>query len=131
MPGGLRAFDEAWPPWGDMDDRELGVMQNDRHREEFEKTVGRKESRKLRARRRGDRTIWQGFGAFGVVGWSVAVPTLVGVGLGLWIDATWPSRFSWTLMLGFAGIIVGCLNAWQWVTKERREIEREREENGD
>ncbi len=99
------------------------------HRDRLKSEVEQKERRKLRARKHGDRSIWQGFGAFGVIGWSVALPTLIGVALGLWIDATWPSRFSWTLMLTFAGIVVGCLNAWAWVTKERREIEEEREDD--
>jgi ATP synthase protein I len=28
----------------------------------------------------------------------------------------------------FAGIILGCLNAWYWVEKERKEIEEENKE---
>ena len=41
---------------------------------------------------------------FGLVGWTVAVPALIGVAIGLWIDSTWPSRFSWTLMLLVFGV---------------------------
>ena len=65
---------------------------------------------------------------FGVIGWSVAIPTLLGIFIGIWIDTTWPSRFSWTLMLLFAGVVLGCLNAWSWIERERRSIE---EEEGD
>jgi len=54
---------------------------------------------------------------FGVVGWSVAIPTLIGTALGIWIDNNWPSQFSWTLMLLIGGVMVGCLNAWYWVRK--------------
>ena len=57
---------------------------------------------------------------FGLVGWSVAIPTVLGVVVGIWIDVTWPSRFSWTLMLRFIGITLGCLNAGYWVTRESR-----------
>jgi ATP synthase protein I len=92
----------------------------------FLRGVADKERRRIWAIRRGDRSIWEGFGVFGVVGWSVALPTLVGAAAGIWIDARWPSRFSWTLMLTFGGLVVGCLNAWRWVDRERREIERER-----
>ena len=46
-----------------------------------------------------------GLGVFGVVGWSVAIPTLVGIALGVWIDRTWPSQYSWTLMLLFLGVV--------------------------
>lgn len=63
---------------------------------------------------------------FGLVGWSVAIPTLVGVAIGLWIDKTWPSRYSWTLMLLVPGLALGCFNAWYWITRERRRIEAAR-----
>ena len=69
-----------------------------------------------------DDGIWFGLGVFGVVGWSVAVPTLVGTAAGLWIDRTWPSRFSWTLMLLVLGVALGCLNATYWVKKAREKI---------
>jgi len=90
-------------------------------RQQLEKKVAAKQQRKIRARREGDRSVWFGLGMFGLVGWSVAVPTLIGVAVGLWIDSRWPSRFSWTLMLLVLGVAVGCLNAWWWVQRERRE----------
>ena len=81
-------------------------------------TVGRKEARKLRARREKERTAWFWVGLFGLVGWSVSVPTLLGVALGMWIDKVWPGLVSWTLTLLLAGVALGCLNAWYWVTRE-------------
>jgi ATP synthase protein I len=89
----------------------------------FAEEVGKKEKRKIRARQQGDRkSIWFGLGMFGIVGWSVAIPTIIGIVIGIWIDTKWQSRFSWTLMLLFIGVILGCLNAWYWISKERREI---------
>jgi ATP synthase protein I len=88
--------------------------------EDLEKQVGAKESRKMKGRREKDRSIWFGLGMFGLIGWSVAIPTLIGVAVGIWIDTTWPSRFSWTLMLLFIGVILGCVNAWYWVKRESR-----------
>ena len=67
--------------------------------------------------RQEDKAVWFGLGVFGVVGWSVAIPCLAGIALGLWIDRQWPSRFSWTLMLLIGGVMIGCLNAWYWVQK--------------
>ncbi len=84
--------------------------------------VARKESRKVRARRHRGRGMWFGLGVYGLVGWSVVIPTLGGVAIGLWIDRTWPSRFSWTLMLMAAGLLVGCWNAWYWVSLEQKAI---------
>jgi ATP synthase protein I len=56
-----------------------------------------------------------GLGMIGMVGWSVAIPTLLGVAAGMWMDRTWPGPHSWTLTMLFVGVILGCLNAWYWV----------------
>ena len=87
--------------------------------------VGQREERKLRARRAKDRTVWFGLGLFGVVGWSIAIPTLIGIGLGVWLDRTNPGRFSWTLALLLAGVTLGCMNAWYWVSGERELIDED------
>ena len=89
--------------------------------DDLRETIGAKEARKLKARQAPDREIWFGLGMFGLVGWSVAIPTLLGVAVGMWIDVTWPSRFSWTLMLLLVGVLLGCINAWYWVTRESQQ----------
>lgn len=94
-----------------------------RRAEKLSKAVGAKEVRKIKARREKNSGIWFGLGMFGLVGWSVAVPTLIGIALGIWIDLKWPSRYSWTLMLLIIGVILGCLNAWFWITCERKKID--------
>ena len=91
--------------------------------------VGAQEDRKLKARRKGRRSVWFGIGMFGLVGWSIAIPTLLGAALGIWMDAHYPQRFSWTLTLLITGVAAGCLNAWFWIDKERQEIQKELEEN--
>ncbi len=94
----------------------------------FIEKIKRKEKRKLRAQRKKGQAIWFGLGLFGVIGWSVMVPTLIGIAVGIWADRKWPGQISWTLTFLFAGIILGCLNAWYWVEKERKEIEEENKE---
>jgi len=94
----------------------------------FIEKIKRKEKRKLRAQRKKGQAIWFGLGLFGVIGWSVMVPTLIGIAVGIWADRRWPGNISWTLTFLFAGIILGCLNAWYWVEKERKEIEEENKE---
>lgn len=89
-------------------------------------TVGEKAQRHLRARNKAKGSVWFGLGAFGVVGWSIAVPTLAGIALGLWIDFTWPGRLSWTLALMLAGVTVGAFNAWYWISQEQRAMEKEK-----
>ncbi len=105
-----------------MDERHQDV------RKELCRKVRAKEARKIRARQQKDGAVWFGLGMFGLVGWAVAIPTLIGVALGVWIDLKWASRYSWTLMLLIIGIGVGCLNAWFWVSRERKIIEEEIEE---
>lgn len=85
---------------------------------EFRDAVQIKASRKKKARQDTQRDVWFWLGMLGMVGWSVAIPTLLGIALGVWIDKTWPSRYSWTLMLLVAGVALGCLNAWHWVSRE-------------
>lgn len=80
--------------------------------------VARKAERRARAERERSRSIWFSLGMFGLVGWSIAIPAVLGVALGLWIDSRWPGPVSWTLTLLFAGVAVGCLNAWRWMKQE-------------
>lgn len=85
--------------------------------------IAHRAERRRKARRHRDRGTWFGLGMYGMVGWSIAIPTLLGVAAGLWIDSRWPSRFSWTLMLMAAGLLIGCWNAWYWVSLEQRSIQ--------
>lgn len=91
--------------------------------------IGSRESRKLRARNREKNSLWLGFGMFGVVGWSVAIPTLLGAALGYWLDKHYPAHRSYTLILLIAGLSAGCLNAWFWLAKEKKAIQEEEENN--
>ncbi|HNP61314.1 MAG TPA: AtpZ/AtpI family protein [Nitrospirales bacterium] len=93
----------------------------------FTRQVGIKAARKLKAQRHTTRTIWFGLGMMGLIGWSVAIPTLLGASLGLWLDKHYPVPHSWTLTLLFIGLIIGCVNAWHWVTREDQEIRAEQE----
>lgn len=91
--------------------------------ERLGREVGRKAERKLRARRQGQRSLWFGLGMFGLVGWSVALPTVLGVAFGVWLDTRFTGPPSWTLTFLFIGVAIGCLNAWYWVKKEAKHRE--------
>lgn len=90
--------------------------------------VGRDAERKLRARQRAPHGIWFGFAMFGLIGWSIAVPMLLGAALGMWLDRHHPSVHSWTLTLMMAGLIVGCFNAWRWVSRQQQALKREQDD---
>ncbi len=91
--------------------------------------IGTKATRKLRAQRNAAKTVWFGLGMMGLIGWSVAIPTLLGAMLGLWLDKLYPAGRSWTLALLVAGLCIGCFNAWHWVAKEEQAMRREQEDN--
>ncbi len=96
----------------------------------FGDEVAAKAARKLKARRNATQGVWFGLGMMGLIGWSVAVPTLLGAALGIWLDRRHPGPHSWTLALLVAGLAIGCMNAWHWIAKEDKAM-REGEENAD
>jgi ATP synthase protein I len=95
--------------------------------EEYVRQVAAKTARKLRAQRNGH-SVWSGLGMSGLIGWSVAVPTVVGGMVGLWWDNHHPGAHSWTLMLLTIGLCLGCANAWHWVDQENKAMQDERED---
>ncbi len=104
---------------------EIKRTSNKRRREiadRFAEKVAQKEALRMKGIRHKDETVWFGLGMFGIVGWSVAIPTLIGISLGLWIDRAWPSQYSWALMFLIIGLVLGCINAAYWVKKVRNKI---------
>jgi ATP synthase protein I len=91
--------------------------------------ISAKAARKLKAQRQGVPGIWFGLGMMGLIGWSIALPTLLGASLGLWLDRHYAGTHSWTLALLVAGLVLGCWNAWHWVAREQKEMHED--ENND
>lgn len=94
------------------------VNESGQHKEELEENVRTKSKRKMNARRQKRKGLLYGLGMFGLVGWSVSIPALLMLALGIWIDSRYSSPYSWTLMLLVLGIMLGCMNAWYWVSRE-------------
>lgn len=65
-------------------------------------TVGKKAARRIEAGRDPAPGIWFGLGMMGLIGWSVTVPALLGLALGMWLDQRYPSAHAWTLALFMA-----------------------------
>lgn len=92
--------------------------------------IGLKATRKIRAQRRGRAdNAWFGLGMMGLIGWSIVVPTLLGTALGLWLDKNHPAAHSWTLSLLVAGLMLGCFNAWAWISKEGKALQENEEDD--
>jgi len=93
---------------------------------EFSLEVGKKANRKIRARNN-PTGVWFGLGMMGLIGWSVVVPTLLGAAIGTWLDKRFPAGHSWTLVFLVAGLCIGCLNAWHWMSKQHHDMQEEQE----
>lgn len=100
-----------------------------KNRNRFGRSVNEQEKRKLYTQRRAKKSVWSGLGLFGIIGWSVAIPTLLGAALGKWMDHHHAQAFSWTLTFLIVGLIAGCLVAWQWVSKENNDMHKDKNEH--
>ena len=94
----------------------------------FSEEIDEKEKRKLKALHNNKQSVWSGLGMFGMVGWSVAIPSLLGAALGIWLDKKYQQSFSWTLTCLVSGLIAGCAIAWNWVAKEDKRMHEDNEE---
>ncbi len=88
--------------------------------------IGAKAARKMEARRNPGASVYSGLGMMGLIGWSVVTPTLLGTALGIWLDDRHPGTHSWTLALLVAGLALGSMNAWHWVSREDRAMREDK-----
>lgn len=89
-------------------------------RQAMAEQIARKAERRLAAERRRGNSVLFGLGMLGLVGWSVAVPALLGTAIGIWLDRSFPGQASWTLTFLLFGVGLGCVNAWYWVQRQNR-----------
>lgn len=85
--------------------------------------IRRSAERMQRARNTRGVSPLRGLGAFGMIGWSIAVPTVGGAFLGLWLNRVAPQTFSWPIALILGGVVVGGMIAWGWIDREGPEPE--------
>lgn len=89
--------------------------------------VGEKSRRHLRAANRG--VLWFGLGTFGMVGYTVVLPTLIGLALGVYADRRWGGHVSWSLTGLAVGLFLGCLAAGHWVQRQQKALRDDPERN--
>ncbi|MDY0071732.1 MAG: hypothetical protein RBR77_03690 [Thauera sp.] len=85
-----------------------------------ERAIRRRAERMQHRRRHPGPSPLRGLSALGVLGWSVALPTVGGALLGLWLEQVAPQPFSWPLALMLGGLVIGAVVAWEWMSKEGR-----------
>jgi ATP synthase protein I len=81
--------------------------------ERLGEAVRTRRERHARGEREGRRSIGQDLALAGVLGWTVVIPTLLGILAGRWLDRRFGSGIFWTLGLLVAGVCLGCTLAWQ------------------
>ncbi len=101
----------------------MATTANNKEENIFSDKVTIKEKQKLKALHEKN-SVWFGLGMMGMIGWSVAIPSLLGAALGVWLDKTYPQSFSWTLSCLIAGLVTGSVIAWYWVSKEDKEMHK-------
>lgn len=79
----------------------------------LDEAVRRLRERRARASREGRRSIGQDLALIGVIGWTVVIPTLLGIYVGRLLDRLFRSGIFWTLGLLVVGVTLGCALAWQ------------------
>ncbi len=83
------------------------------------KVIRRRAERMQQTRNEPKYSPLNGLGVFGVIGWSVALPTVAGAFLGMWLNRVAPQSFSWPMALILGGAVVGAMVAWSWIDKTR------------
>ncbi len=105
-------------------------MRKKPYKEHLPDVVDRKYRKRQQAQQDKQRPIFFGLGLFGVIGWTVAVPAVLGVFIGRWLDSKQFGResVSWTVTCFLIGLCLGIVTAWRWMKKEgeKRENHAER-----
>jgi len=84
----------------------------------LEKAVRTRQARRARWEQEGERSVGQNLAMIGALGWTIVLPTLIGIFAGRWLDRTFDMGIFWTLGLLVAGLALGCALAWKRMHSE-------------
>ncbi len=65
-----------------------------------------------------DKSFWASVGTMGTVGWSVSLPTALGVLLGRWLDGRMDSGYVFMVFFMLVGLVTGCVIAWRTISEK-------------
>ncbi len=90
------------------------MKENTDKREEEEFVSQIRERSTLLKRLRGKGVLWNYIATFGVIGWMIALPTVLGAYLGRYIDTRVGGEgISWTITFILLGLAVGVYSVWR------------------
>lgn len=93
------------------------TQQHENH-EKVRDAVRLRQERRERWRREGERSLGQNLAMIGALGWTIVMPTLIGIFSGRWLDRHFGTGVFWTLGLLVAGLALGCTFAWKRMHSE-------------
>ncbi|HXW22610.1 MAG TPA: AtpZ/AtpI family protein [Rhodomicrobium sp.] len=88
------------------------------NQEKLSEAVKTRQERRERWQREGERSIGQNLAMIGVLGWTIVLPTLLGLFTGRWLDRQFNMGIFWTLGLLVVGLTAGCMLAWRRMHSE-------------
>ncbi len=83
------------------------------------RSVERRQERRARWEREGERPIWRNLSMIGSLGWLIVTPILIGALIGRWLDHYYGQGVFWTGSLIFLGAAIGFYFAWQKIERDR------------
>jgi len=93
------------------------TQEPDNH-ERLSDAVKTRQERRERWQREGERSIGQNLAMIGVLGWTIVLPTSLGLFAGRWLDRQFHLGIFWTLGLLVVGLTIGCILAWKRMHSE-------------
>jgi ATP synthase protein I len=94
------------------------MTQEPDHPERLDEAVRKRRERRATWEREGERSLGQNLAMIGAFGWTIVMPTLLGVFGGHWLDHQLGSGVFWTLSLMVLGLVLGCTVAWRKMFSE-------------
>jgi ATP synthase protein I len=77
-------------------------------------------ARERNARDEPEPSLGSRLGQIGILGWSIVVPTLLGLAIGHWLDKRFHTGVFFAAPLLMAGAAFGLWSAWKWMHRQTR-----------
>jgi len=94
------------------------MAETDKRRSGFLTALERRQERHRKHVREGDSSFWSSVGMMGTIGWSVSLPTALGVLLGRWLDGRLGSAHVFMVFCMLVGLGAGCFTAWRMISEK-------------
>ena len=94
------------------------MSQRPENHDHLDEAVRLRQERRARWLREGERPVGQNLAWIGVLGWSIVLPTLLGILAGRALDRYFSTGLVFTGCLLMAGLALGCVLGWRRIKSE-------------